>query len=84
LTRAARGVVAERVPGQSGSNAIPEHAFRVGSRVEVRDRFQGSWSRGFEIAGEIAGGYTLRRVSDRSILPVAFPAHELRSNDVGR
>jgi hypothetical protein len=76
--------VADRVPGRSGSGAAPEHALRVGSRVEVRDRFQGSWSRGFEIAGVIPGGYTLRRVSDRSILPVAFLAHELRSNDVGR
>jgi hypothetical protein len=39
---------------------------------------------GEEIAGVIPGGNTLRQASDRSILPVAFLAHELRSNDVGR
>ena len=73
----AGGVVADRASRSSGS------AFRVGAQVEVRDRFQGSWSGGFEIAGLIPGGYALRRLSDRSVLPVAFADRVLRSNDAG-
>lgn len=45
-----------------------------GDRVDVRSRFVGSWTRGFEVAERLADGYRLRRLSDRSILaePVGF------------
>jgi hypothetical protein len=55
---------------------------RPGTHVEVRQRFEARWSRGFEIAeacdehGRVK--YTLRRRSDGSILPVQFDEDDLR------
>lgn len=61
-------------------------AVRVGTRVEVRNRFDARWSRGFEIA-EVTGPngapvprYRVRRRSDGSILPVEFDEDELRED----
>ena len=52
---------------------------KVGERVEVRNRFDGRWSAGFEVEGaEPDGGYRVRRVSDRSVLPVALTRDEVR------
>ena len=51
--------------------------FGVGTRVEVRDRFCSSWSRGFEVAATTDRGYILRRVSDRYVLPIEFDAGEV-------
>jgi len=54
----------------------------VGTRVEVRSRFEASWVRGFEVAEvvEQTGGqrYRLRRRSDDSLLPVLFGPDDLR------
>ena len=47
--------------------------------VEVRSRFDGRWVSGFEIADVSDDRYLLRRRSDGAMLPVAFPAHEIRS-----
>jgi hypothetical protein len=58
-------------------NADPEF-MPVGTRVEVRNRFVGSWSRGFEIAGNVGGRYVVRRHSDGSILPDEFDPPEVR------
>jgi hypothetical protein len=49
-----------------------------GARVEVRNRLDGTWARGFEIAEAPAGGYRLRRLSDRTLLPVVFGDDEVR------
>jgi len=49
-----------------------------GTRVDVRSRFVGSWTHGFEIAEAVPGGYRLRRISDGSVLPDVFSAEELR------
>jgi hypothetical protein len=49
-----------------------------GTKVEVRRRFDQHWSRGFEIAEADDAGYRLRRISDNTILPVTFPADEVR------
>jgi hypothetical protein len=48
-------------------------------RVEVRSRFDGSWCRGFEIAGVLDGGesYRVRRVSDGVVLPVSISADDI-------
>jgi len=60
---------------------------RPGTRVEVRSRFESKWSRGFEVADlvEDAGPgeamYKVRRRSDGSILPVNFPATDLREEN---
>jgi hypothetical protein len=50
----------------------------TGIPVEVRNRFDASWSSGFEIAAMTPGGYWLRRRSDQYVLPAAFAAGELR------
>jgi hypothetical protein len=53
-----------------------------GTHVEVRQRFESRWSRGFEIAEAFdeqgRSRYTLRRRSDGSILPVHFDEDDLR------
>lgn len=48
-------------------------------RVEVRSWFDGSWCRGFEIAGVLDGGesYRIRRVSDGVVLPVMIGADDI-------
>jgi hypothetical protein len=51
---------------------------KPGTRVEVRQRFDQRWTRGFEVAEELAEGYRLRRVSDGSLLPVAFEPDDVR------
>jgi hypothetical protein len=53
-------------------------ALPLGTRVEVRTRYRRSWSNGFEIAGTTTDGYWLRRDSDRSVLPCAFVADDVR------
>ena len=55
----------------------------VGSHVEVRDRYQGTWSRGFEISAiEISAigdkGYRIKRISDGAVLPGTFREDEVR------
>ena len=64
-------------PGMSASSPQPG-SLGPGSRVEVRNRFTGSWSRGFEVAGTVDGGYRIRRLSDGSVLPTAFPPEDIR------
>jgi hypothetical protein len=56
---------------------------RVGTHVEVRNRFDARWSRGFEVAEQVREGpahvrYKLRRRSDGAILPAFFEADDLR------
>ena len=55
---------------------------RTGTRVEVRTRFESSWTRGFEIADKAEDNgqafYKVRRRSDGSILPVTFSEDDLR------
>ncbi len=63
--------------GQRGEVAAD---FAVGTDVEVRDRFRGTWSHGFQIAGVSDGDYTVRRCSDRYILPATFAADRVRRN----
>ena len=54
-------------------------ALRTGTPVDVRSRFVGSWSRGFEVAEQVAErGYRLRRVSDGTVLPDVFSDDEIR------
>ena len=50
----------------------------IGTRVEVRSSYLGSWSRGFEVAEPTAQGYWVRRDSDRYLLPRAFGADDVR------
>jgi hypothetical protein len=50
----------------------------AGVRVEVRSRFDGRWARGFEVETHDADGYTVRRLSDGTVLPVVFTDDEVR------
>jgi hypothetical protein len=52
----------------------------VGAAVEVRNRFVGMWCHGFEVADQVDGGYVIRRVSDRAMLPEVITQDEVRSD----
>jgi hypothetical protein len=49
-----------------------------GTRVEVRNAYDGRWSKGFEVSETCDEGYHLRRLSDGSVLPRAFPDDAVR------
>jgi hypothetical protein len=51
---------------------------RPGTKVEVRNRFDGAWTRGFEVVEVVKEGYRLARLSDGSVLPVTFAADDVR------
>ena len=50
----------------------------VGTRVQVRNRFDGAWSSGFEVHGAAGDGYLVRRVSDARVIPTPFDPGDLR------
>ena len=52
----------------------------VGLPVDVRSRYLGGWSHGFQVAEHVAGGYLIRRLSDGSILPDVLGHDEVRSD----
>jgi hypothetical protein len=60
------------------STATDPEPIPVGTRVEVRSRFIGTWSRGFEIADNRESGYWIKRLSDGSVLPDAFDPSDVR------
>ena len=49
-----------------------------GTAVDVRNRYQGTWVRGFEVAEFTDGGYRIRRLSDGSILGDLFSRDDVR------
>jgi hypothetical protein len=49
-----------------------------GTQVEVRRKFDRKWARGFELHAATDDGYQLTRCSDGALLPVAFPAADVR------
>lgn len=63
----------ERPLNQPWRGALP-----VGTRDEVRSRYRGSWSNGFEVEQTTGEGYWLRRESDRYLLPSPFVADDVR------
>lgn len=50
----------------------------VGTRVEVRRRYDQRWTRGFEVAGVDGEGYQVKRLSDGTVLPITFARGDLR------
>lgn len=67
----------------SASEALAQYslgspAFAVGTSVDVKNRFVGTWSHGFEIAALVEAGYMIRRLSDQSILPGVLAFDEVR------
>lgn len=49
-----------------------------GDDVDVRNRFDGSWSSGFQVDDAAPHGYRLRRRSDGTLLPALFDTDDLR------
>jgi len=49
-----------------------------GTKVDVRNRYQGTWVRGFEIAEATDEGYRIRRMSDGSTLGELFSRDDVR------
>jgi hypothetical protein len=49
-----------------------------GTKVDVRNRYQGTWVRGFEVAEVTPDGYRIRRMSDGSTLGELFSRDDLR------
>ncbi|HEY5026349.1 MAG TPA: hypothetical protein VII76_15340 [Acidimicrobiales bacterium] len=61
------------------ATGMPDTQLPEGTPVDVRNRFVGSWSHGFEVAERAQGGYRVRRLSDDSVLPDVFPSEDVRS-----
>lgn len=63
---------------------LTDRVVATGTRVQVRNRFDGAWARGFEIAeaidDEAAARYRLRRVSDACVLPTLFSSPEIAAD----
>jgi hypothetical protein len=57
----------------------PDFAYPVGTEVDVKNRYVGTWSHGFEVAACVEHGYLIRRLSDGSVLPDALSFDEVRS-----
>ena len=66
------------LPEPAASEEQPRRSLHVGSRVDVRNRFDGSWSSGFEVSAVVDDGYRIRRRSDGSELPAEFDADDVR------
>jgi hypothetical protein len=63
----------------TGAGTLPDAQLSRGTRVDVRNRFVGAWSHGFEVAETVDNGYRLRRLSDDSVLPDVFPPDDVRA-----
>ena len=60
-----------------GARPIFRTRYPPGTRVEVMNHFDGSWSRGFEIASIEDDFYAIRRMSDGNVLPLLFADEEV-------
>jgi hypothetical protein len=64
------------------SDSVALALMQLGTRVEVRSRFDQRWARGFEIAEVLneprRKRYRLRRRSDGSVLPAEFVDDDVR------
>ncbi len=50
----------------------------AGTAVDVRSRYLGTWSRGFEVAEIVGDTYRVRRLSDGAVLPSDFASDDVR------
>ena len=53
-------------------------ALTIGDRVEVRNRFDAQWARGFEVVEADDDGVRVKRLSDGEVLPVVFSGDDVR------
>ncbi len=63
---------------ESSADHSDVEEFSPGTAIEVQRRFDHGWARGFSVERIDEDGYTVRRESDGSVLPVTFPAAEVR------
>lgn len=61
------------------SKAISTDTLAKGTAVDVRSRYVGAWSSGFEVAEPLKDGYRVRRLSDGSVLPDVFTNEDVRA-----
>ena len=61
------------------SKATSNDTLTAGTAVDVRSRYVGAWSSGFEVAEPVRDGYRIRRVSDGSVLPDVFTDDDVRA-----
>jgi hypothetical protein len=61
-----------------GTAATRRSPLRPGTKVEVRNRFDGAWVQGFEVNDAADGTYGVVRLSDGEVLPVRFDADDVR------
>jgi hypothetical protein len=64
--------------GGEGTSASTRTPLAPGTKVDVRNRYQGTWVRGFEVAEVAKEGYRIRRLSDGSTLGELFSRDDLR------
>ena len=69
------GVTAE---GSADPAPIIRSTIEPGTAVDVRNRFDRSWSSGFEVESEHDGRYRIRRLSDLSVVPGDFERDDIR------
>ncbi len=62
-------------PSRHADDSAP---FEAGAAVEVRNRFDGHWARGFEVVRGTDDGYRVRRHSDGLELPAAIARADVR------
>ena len=73
-------VTADRARVHAINERRTESRMEIGTAVDVRNRFVGTWSHGFEVAEQVADGYLVKRSSDGSILPQVISRGEVRSD----
>jgi hypothetical protein len=61
------------------TTATRTQSLAIGTSVDVRSRYVGSWSPGFEVAEAVNEGYRVRRLSDGSVLPDVFTGDDVRA-----
>jgi hypothetical protein len=61
------------------SRATTRDRLAAGTAVDVRSRYVGAWSSGFEVAEPVNDGYRIRRLSDDSVLPDVFTKDDVRA-----
>ena len=61
------------------SRAMVRDTLATGTAVDVRSRYVGEWSSGFEVAEPLKDGYRIRRLSDGSVLPDVFTNDDVRA-----
>jgi len=58
----------------------PDHGapLEAGTAIEVRNRFDRRWAKGFEVSAVTEEGYRVRRLSDGRELPTVFSPDDIR------